>query len=173
MTVTTVTSAEEDERLLVDLLNSTPMDGDEVRDDLEATIAWREWVGLRGDAPAEDGQAVLASARKALQGVVRGTQAATSLRPFLRGVRLTPAITESGVEWSLDGSTRNLVAARAVLAWDQVQRTRPGRLRACQNPDCRLFLLDRSKGNTGRWCSMETCGNRMKARRHYEAHGHR
>ena len=33
---------------------------------------------------------------------------------------------------------------------------------------CALFLLDRSKPNTARWCSMAVCGNRMKARRHYE-----
>ncbi|MEU1163642.1 CGNR zinc finger domain-containing protein [Streptomyces sp. NPDC005921] len=43
----------------------------------------------------------------------------------------------------------------------------PGRLRPCANPECRLFLLDRSKGNSARWCSMAVCGNRMKARRHY------
>ncbi|GGJ34413.1 hypothetical protein GCM10010121_052110 [Streptomyces brasiliensis] len=44
----------------------------------------------------------------------------------------------------------------------------PGRLRACANPECRRFLLDRSRTNKGRWCSMAVCGNRMKARRHYE-----
>src|SRR6478736_3317433 len=43
----------------------------------------------------------------------------------------------------------------------------PGRLRPCANPECRLFLIDRSKPNTARWCSMAICGNRMKARRHY------
>ncbi|MGV0807475.1 CGNR zinc finger domain-containing protein [Mycolicibacterium setense] len=36
------------------------------------------------------------------------------------------------------------------------------------NPDYRLFLIDRSKPNTARWCSMATCGNRMKARRHHQ-----
>jgi len=30
-----------------------------------------------------------------------------------------------------------------------------------------LFLIDRSKANAARWCSMAVCGNRMKARRHY------
>jgi predicted RNA-binding Zn ribbon-like protein len=41
------------------------------------------------------------------------------------------------------------------------------RLRPCANPECRLFLIDRSKPNTASWCSMAICGNRMKARRHY------
>jgi predicted RNA-binding Zn ribbon-like protein len=45
---------------------------------------------------------------------------------------------------------------------------RPGRLRPCANDECRLFLIDRSKSNLARWCSMAVCGNRLKARRHYE-----
>jgi predicted RNA-binding Zn ribbon-like protein len=44
----------------------------------------------------------------------------------------------------------------------------PGRLRACANPDCRRFLIDRSNANKARWCSMAVCGNRMKARLHYQ-----
>jgi predicted RNA-binding Zn ribbon-like protein len=31
-----------------------------------------------------------------------------------------------------------------------------------------MFLIDRSKPNTARWCSMAICGNRMKARRYYQ-----
>jgi predicted RNA-binding Zn ribbon-like protein len=44
----------------------------------------------------------------------------------------------------------------------------PGRLPPCANEECRLFLIDRSKANAARWCSMAVCGNRMKARRHYQ-----
>ena len=58
-------------------------------------------------------------------------------------------------------------AVRAVLAWDALRVSSPGRLRPCANTECRLFLIDRSKPNTARWCSMAICGNRMKARRHY------
>jgi predicted RNA-binding Zn ribbon-like protein len=39
------------------------------------------------------------------------------------------------------------------------------RLRACDNPECRWLFLDTSKNHTRRWCDMEVCGNRMKARR--------
>ena len=39
------------------------------------------------------------------------------------------------------------------------------RVRACENPDCRLLFLDVSKNHTRRWCDMRLCGNRMKARR--------
>jgi predicted RNA-binding Zn ribbon-like protein len=60
------------------------------------------------------------------------------------------------------------LAVRAVLAWGVVTHDLPGRLRPCANDECRLFLLDRSRANTARWCSMAICGNRMKARRHYQ-----
>ena len=60
------------------------------------------------------------------------------------------------------------LAVRAVLAWDALAKRSPGRLRPCANDECRLFLIDRSKANAARWCSMAVCGNRMKARRHYQ-----
>lgn len=55
-----------------------------------------------------------------------------------------------------------------MLTWYDVQERRPGRLRPCGNDECHLFFLDRSRANTARWCSMKTCGNRLKARRHQE-----
>ncbi|MGW0949619.1 CGNR zinc finger domain-containing protein [Streptomyces sp. NPDC002623] len=54
------------------------------------------------------------------------------------------------------------------MLFDAVQEAMPGRLRPCANPDCRLYVLDRSKANSARWCSMAVCGNRMKARLHYQ-----
>ncbi|NJC55654.1 CGNR zinc finger domain-containing protein [Brevibacterium marinum] len=42
----------------------------------------------------------------------------------------------------------------------------PGRLRACANTECNLFLIDHSRPGTAKWCSMFTCGNRMKVRAH-------
>jgi predicted RNA-binding Zn ribbon-like protein len=38
------------------------------------------------------------------------------------------------------------------------------RLRLCAAPDCRWAFLDTSRNGTGRWCSMEICGNRHKTR---------
>jgi predicted RNA-binding Zn ribbon-like protein len=37
----------------------------------------------------------------------------------------------------------------------------------CAADDCNWLFLDRSRGGTRRWCSMRSCGNRAKARRHY------
>ncbi len=39
------------------------------------------------------------------------------------------------------------------------------RLRVCANPDCEWAFYDRSRNRQGSWCSMATCGNRLKNRR--------
>jgi predicted RNA-binding Zn ribbon-like protein len=42
------------------------------------------------------------------------------------------------------------------------------RIKRCGNATCDRFFLDESKSGTRTWCSMKTCGNRMKAARYYE-----
>ncbi|HET9766295.1 MAG TPA: ABATE domain-containing protein [Thermoanaerobaculia bacterium] len=42
-----------------------------------------------------------------------------------------------------------------------------GRVRECDGADCTWLFLDQSRNRSRRWCSMESCGNRAKARRHY------
>jgi len=41
------------------------------------------------------------------------------------------------------------------------------RVRECAGSDCTWLFLDRSRNRSRRWCEMQTCGNRAKARRHY------
>jgi predicted RNA-binding Zn ribbon-like protein len=36
-------------------------------------------------------------------------------------------------------------------------------LRECGRPECTQVYLDRSRGHRREWCSMKTCGNRVKA----------
>jgi predicted RNA-binding Zn ribbon-like protein len=38
----------------------------------------------------------------------------------------------------------------------------------CHDPECAWMFLDLSRNRTRRWCSMAECGNRAKARRHYQ-----
>ena len=103
--------------------------------------------------------------RAVLRAVVRGEASSATLGPFLDGVASRPAATPNGLKWTLDGDS---VAVRVILAWDELRTSAPGRLKPCANTACQRFLLDRSKANNARWCSMSACGNRMKARRHYE-----
>ncbi len=41
------------------------------------------------------------------------------------------------------------------------------RVRECDGATCTWLFLDQSRNRSRRWCSMESCGNRAKARRHY------
>jgi len=40
----------------------------------------------------------------------------------------------------------------------------------CADDDCHWFFLDTSRNQSRRWCQMETCGNKAKARAHYRRH---
>ena len=41
-------------------------------------------------------------------------------------------------------------------------------VRWCEAPDCEWLFLDHSRNRSRRWCDMNSCGNRAKARRHYQ-----
>lgn len=41
-------------------------------------------------------------------------------------------------------------------------------IRECGAPDCEWLFLDHSRNRSRRWCDMKSCGNRQKARRHYQ-----
>jgi CGNR zinc finger len=142
--------------VLLELLNTTPVIDGRIVDVLDRT--WLRAHGAKGDV---DEVRLL---RDDLQRVVRGEVDPSVLRPYLDGVRQVPDVGPDGVGWTLDAGW----AARVVLAWGELQSVMPGRLRACANDECRLFLIDHSRAGTARWCSMSGCGNRMKARRHYQ-----
>ena len=148
--------AEDSQHVLLDLLNTTPVIEGTVTESLDG--AWLRTHGGSGQR-VDDTRRL----RDDLQRVVRGEVPAEVLGIHLRGVAQTPSIVDGIVTWHLDADW----AARMVLAWGDLESSMPGRLRPCANDECRLFLIDRSRGGTGRWCSMEVCGNRMKARRHY------
>ncbi|GAA5137866.1 CGNR zinc finger domain-containing protein [Pseudonocardia adelaidensis] len=160
--------AREDEVLLLELLNSTPVVDGVQRDLLAVDGEAGEWARARGGSGASAEIARLRRVRDRLQAVVRGAEPADALAPFLDGVHLVPELGKGGLRWTLDVTGDARLSARVLLAWGHLQETMPGRLRPCANDECRLFLLDRSKPNSARWCSMKVCGNRLKARRHYE-----
>src|SRR5262245_42704421 len=145
-----------DDTFLLDLLNTTP-----VVDGSQQDTLGREWLRARGGTGAAAELAATREARDVLQNVARGTDA-SALGTLLEGVSRHPSAGPDGIEWTLDVKSVRRQAVRAVLAWDDLHRTSPGRLRPCANLECRLFLIDRSKPNNARWCSMAVCGNRMK-----------
>jgi len=57
-----------------------------------------------------------------------------------------------------------LTSTAELLASDRV-----GRIRECASADCTWLFVDESRNRSRRWCDMRACGNRMKARRHYQS----
>lgn len=52
-------------------------------------------------------------------------------------------------------------------AAELLTREPPIPIRECEGSQCTWLFLDLSRGHSRRWCSMTSCGNREKARRHY------
>ncbi|WP_116200970.1 CGNR zinc finger domain-containing protein [Amycolatopsis circi] len=147
---------------LLDLLNSRPLVNGEEQDALD-----RQWALEHGGDGSVAELELLRQARDLLRDVVRGDSSPVVLRPLFDGVRQVPEVSADGLRWSVETLPHARLAVEAVLAWDALEKDLPGRLRACANDECQLFLLDRSRANRARWCSMAACGNREKARRHY------
>ncbi|MBA6434790.1 MULTISPECIES: CGNR zinc finger domain-containing protein [Streptomyces] len=158
----------EQQDVLLELLNTTPVVDGVVQDRLADPEAARSWQRAHGGSGSAEERRHLLEARDGLQDVVRGSRPATSLAPLLKDVVSRPHLSSAGVSWEVDAPAERRMAVAAIMAWSALQEAMPGRLRVCANPECRLFLIDRSKTNKARWCSMAVCGNRMKARRHYQ-----
>lgn len=78
---------------------------------------------------------------------------------------------DDGFEWCWDGTDTNdlrmplwpIVASAATLLTSDTL----ARVRECDADDCNWLFIDQSRSRSRRWCSMQSCGNRAKARRHY------
>lgn len=68
-------------------------------------------------------------------------------------------------EADLDRIALEVARAAGELLTDNETRAR---LRECANEGCGWLFIDTSRNRSRRWCSMGVCGNRVKARRHYE-----
>jgi predicted RNA-binding Zn ribbon-like protein len=157
-----------DAEFLLALLNTTPVVDGVPTDDLADPEPGCAWLASMGGLGTEAELRHVVQARAGLQAVLRGTEPPDVLAPALHGAASVPALDGGQVSWRLRVAPERKLALRAVLAWDALAKNSPGRLRPCANDECRLFLIDHSKAGTARWCSMAVCGNRMKARRHYE-----
>ncbi len=159
---------EADDAFVLALLNTTPTVDGRRRDALADEMSAAQWVAENvADPPARTDFRLLRQTRDGLQRIVSDEASVAVLEPALRKAAARPAIGEDGLRWELAAPPGSELSLRAVLAWDVLQASAPGRVRSCANHECSLFLIDRSKSNSARWCSMAGCGNRLKARRHY------
>lgn len=157
-----------DEQFLLDLLNTTPVVDGVALDELDDAVAGGAWLRAHGRNDSAEEWRAARTARDELQSVVRGNAMPAKLTGWLERLTWHPLLDADGVRWNLEEPAGRTAAVAAVLTWAALLSSSPGRLRPCANPECRLFLIDHSKPNRARWCSMAVCGNRMKARRHYD-----
>ncbi len=156
-----------DQSFLLALLNTTPVIDGVPSDELGDRAHALDWLANAGGEGSDAEWQLVLKVRAALQAVVRAELPPDVLADDLAGAALVPAIGAGQITWSLTVAPDRALAVRAILAWDALAKTSAGRLRPCANDECQLFLIDRSRAGTARWCSMAICGNRMKARRHY------
>ena len=91
-----------------------------------------------------------------------------ALRDALPHLRLAPH--GEGYGWSWDESGVDLLAPlRPIVrsAADLLAGEDLARVRECDGATCTWLFFDRSRNRSRRWCSMDSCGNRAKAARHY------
>jgi predicted RNA-binding Zn ribbon-like protein len=101
--------------------------------------------------------------------------AAQDLQAFNEALAAAPARTrlardKSGFSWEIEARPATALALLAPVLWsagDLLAGPRLGRVRRCANPECGWLFLDDSRAGKRRWCSMQSCGNRAKAKRHY------
>jgi predicted RNA-binding Zn ribbon-like protein len=66
-----------------------------------------------------------------------------------------------------EGDTRLPLWAISLSLGDLITSEKLRHVRECGGPECGWLFLDTTKNRQRRWCSMDGCGNRAKARRHY------
>ena len=87
----------------------------------------------------------------------------------LRPATVNAVNSSDGVDLVVSGdSPHHALSIEALVSAIELVRDRANRVRSCEHPKCVLWFVDTSKGGRRRWCSMDTCGNRAKAQRHYQ-----
>jgi predicted RNA-binding Zn ribbon-like protein len=101
------------------------------------------------------------------------TEAIAELDRHVRGAfrarRLIATANGARLSWGREGSLARPLWPLALSAATLLSTPELGLVRECAaHPQgCGWLFLDTSRTGTRRWCSMELCGNRAKARRHY------
>ena len=133
----------------------------------EALATWSAAAGLSGDGELEKVAAVRATVYDVVLPIAHGDDAGDlrELQGLLADAigRATPAGPRP-----LDWTGADLVDELVLAAGRLLEREDLSKLRECQDGGCGWLFLDRSKNGSRRWCSSGDCGNRARAKRHYE-----
>jgi predicted RNA-binding Zn ribbon-like protein len=148
-------------------------------EDLSDRNALRSWLvanGLMsGDEPVDDSDLTHAIAvREAMRAVIGGNNGRKVYPVEVATLNEAAGVSRLRMRFGRDGRARlepettgpvgamgRLVAA----LYSAMQDESWDRLKLCTDDNCRWAFFDHSRNHSSRWCSMESCGNRAKARR--------
>ncbi|MFB6721804.1 CGNR zinc finger domain-containing protein [Kribbella sp. NPDC056345] len=133
----------------------------------EALATWCAAVGLSGDSTPERVASVRGTLYDVLVPIARRTGPGDPRELQVLLTRALGRATPAGVR-PLDWVGADLVDELVLAGGRLLEREDLGRLRECQDDGCGWLFLDRSKNGSRRWCSSGDCGNRARAKRHYE-----
>jgi predicted RNA-binding Zn ribbon-like protein len=164
------------------LVNTVDLEGDDDR--LTSPEALRDFlVGHGLLAPSvrvgQDDLALAIELREALRAMLRVNHgepldpaAVEVVNRAAAGLPLQLAFDAEGQPVLGPGSAGCRGALAALLAGVAVASAQGTweRLKACSAESCQWAFYDRSKNRSGRWCSMQTCGNRTKTRTYRSRH---
>jgi predicted RNA-binding Zn ribbon-like protein len=161
------------EPLALDLVNTQWVDRGHSFDLFDDPGSLRAWL-TEHQLPGEQKQveAPLRQARTALRRALEqpGEPADQDLNTILARGAMRYALHQTTVHENVDVDADWLPAWRAVSDYLELLRQQPTRIRRCAHPACVLYFYDTSRNGTRRWCSMDGCGSRTKAARHYQRH---
>jgi predicted RNA-binding Zn ribbon-like protein len=162
------------EPMALDLVNTTWREGGRPMDLLATPAGTRSWLGEAGlaqaGAPLDRVRKALIQTRAAMRCVLEeptDPEARSALNAVLAKGRVREQLGPRGPEEAPEVPSDWHAGWMVARNYLHLLRTAPDRLRRCAHPDCVLYFLDTTKNGTRRWCSMQTCGNRWKAMRHY------
>ena len=163
------------EPLALDLLNTVWLPSGNPVDLLATAEDMQAWLAAAGveAKPVSGTREALVQSRQAIRDVMSGQDGIAALDRLNAvldhgHVRLAigPPMNPQRTLEVADPAWRPAVMAAASLL--DLLAEAPDRIRRCQNPSCVLWFYDTTRNRTRRWCSMAVCGNRAKARRHYD-----
>ncbi|MFC9257385.1 CGNR zinc finger domain-containing protein [Amycolatopsis thailandensis] len=162
----------------LDLVNTVSWRRDPARRDdrLSAPARLSEWVVLVGAGAErlEISESVLEAVkdfRETLYRVlVSDPRDVTPLRkPLLAAYRYAELAPALPLKWTVP--LTDDTALPHFLALEAEELLRSGdldRIRECEGPGCGWIFTDQTRNRSRRWCSSSDCGNRARAKRHYD-----
>ncbi|MES0880235.1 CGNR zinc finger domain-containing protein [Roseibium sp. SCP14] len=153
-------------RLALDFVNTADWskDGKVIHEKIETPEDLNIWLDTLELGPAMLPEDVnhLHRFRADIRSLLQGGQNTAALAPARQ---INPAGLDRGQAVVTGQPLEALIAISAMSIL--MDKRELERLKMCPAQDCGWLFIDETRNSRRRWCSMETCGNRAKANRHY------